>query len=65
MSKTIEFYDMKHRKKVQVPTKNCYLETFDTKRGQRTRIVAVVRDNPDDPKAERNLSKLCSKDFKL
>ncbi len=64
-SKTIEFYDLKYRKKTKVPKKNCHLETIQTSRGERKRIVGVIRDNPDDPKKERNLSKLCSRDFEL
>lgn len=61
----IEFYDVKYRRKVFVPKENCHLETFDTSRGVRTRIVAIIFDDPDNPTKERRLSKICSKDFKL
>jgi hypothetical protein len=59
----IEFYDVKHRRKIKVPRENCELETIQTRRGERTRIVGLVRDNPTGP--ERKVSKLCSKDFRL
>lgn len=60
----IEFYDVKYKTKVKVPRNLCSLETFQTKRGQRTRIVATMKVK-DDPTKEYKLSKLCSKDFTL
>jgi len=60
----IEFYDVKYKEKVKVPRDRCRVEKFQTKRGERTRIVAVMQ-NREDPAKEYNLSKLCAKDFAL
>lgn len=64
MTMTIEFYDVKYKEKVKVPRDKCSLVTFQTKRGQRTRIVAVMK-NRENPNLEYKLSKLCSKEFVL
>lgn len=60
----IEFYDVKYKQKIKVARDKCSLKTFQTKRGQRTRIVAVMQSR-EDPSKEYKLSKLCSKDFVL
>jgi len=60
----IEFFDVKYKEKIKVSRDKCSLVTFQTKRGQRTRIVAVMKSR-DNPPKEYKLSKLCSKDFVL
>jgi hypothetical protein len=62
---TIDFYDVKRRKHVEVPVKYCRTEILETSRGKRKRIVGAIRDNPSDPDDERFLSKFCSMDFEL
>lgn len=64
-SGAIEFFDFKLQRKVWVPRGNCRLEEFVTSRGRRKRIIATVRDNPDNPSETRELSKLCPLDFSL
>jgi len=61
MSDVIEFYDTKHKKKVVVPKEQCRIETLETSRGKRKRVVATIYDT----NKPRNLSKLCAWDFKL
>ena len=56
-AKTVEFYNLSTQDYIQVPTKDCKVETITTKRGKRTRVVAYVDD--------RKLSKFVAKDFKL
>jgi len=60
----IEFYDVKYKEKIKVARSKCSLEVFQTKRGQRTRIVAVMK-SKDDPAKEYKISRLCAKDFVL
>jgi len=62
VAKTVEFYDVKTRSKIKVPRESCRVETFETKRGARTRLVGVVQ---NDDGSERQLSVFVKKDFKL
>ena len=61
MADVIEFYDVKKKKKVVVPKEQCRIETMETSRGRRKRIIATIYDTSQP----RNLSRICSWDFKL
>lgn len=68
MAKTtgaIEFFDFKLKRKVWVSREDCRVEDFVTSKGKRRRLIATVRDNPNDPAECRELSKLCSANFEL
>jgi len=60
-AKTVEFYDVKTRDKIQVPAANCTLNKIETAKGERWQVTTVLK---ADGK-ERKLSRFVSKDFKL